>query len=65
MRDLIDARMWADHHEAFDEIVERALAAVRSGLHRFANWDGSSHQLLALLLAFAITALTFHTTTTA
>ena len=63
MRELIDARMWADHHEAFAEGVDRAIAAVRSGLQRFASWDGSTHQLLALLLSFAITALTFSVTT--
>ena len=62
MRDLIDARLWADHHEAFGEGVDRALAAIRSGLHRFAAWDGSTHQLLALVLSFAITALTFNVT---
>ena len=53
MRDLIDARLWADHHQAFDDFVIRAAYAIRSGLHR-----------LALVLAFAITALTFNATTT-
>ena len=65
MRDLIDARVWADNHEAFSEGVDRALAAVQNGLHRFAAWDGSSHQLLALVLSFTITALTFNATTAA
>jgi len=64
MRELTDARMWADHHEAFDDIVVKAIVAARSGLQRFASWDGSTHQLLALLLSFAITALTFNVTTT-
>jgi hypothetical protein len=64
MRDLIDARVWADNHEAFSDGIDRAFAAIRSGLHRFAAWDGSSHQLLALALSFAITALTFNATTT-
>ena len=64
MRDLIDARLWADHHQAFDDFVIRAAYAIRSGLHRLAAWDGSTHQLLALVLAFAITALTFNATTT-
>ena len=65
MRDLIDARVWADNHEAFSDGIDRALASLQSGLHRFAAWDGSSHQLLALVLSFAITALTFNFTTQA
>ena len=63
MRDEIDARLWVEHHEAFSAGVDRAIAAARSGLTRLAAWDGTSHQLLALILAFAITALTFNTTT--
>jgi hypothetical protein len=63
MRDQIDARLWVDHHEAFSEGIDRGLAALRSGLQRFAAWDGTSHQLLALVLSFTITALTFNTTT--
>lgn len=63
MRDQLDAQIWVENHEAFSASVDRALGAVRSGLHRFAAWDGTTHQLLALLLAFGITALTFNTTT--
>ena len=59
----IDMRMWADHHEAFSDTIDKAIASVRNALHGFANWDGSSHQLLALVLSFAITALTFNATT--
>jgi hypothetical protein len=62
MRDEIDARLWTDHHEAFAEGVDRAFAGLRSALGRFAQWDGSSHQLLALVVAFAITALSFQST---
>jgi len=62
MRDEFDARFWVDHHEAFAEGIDRGLAALRSLAGRFAAWDGSSHQLLALLLAFAITGLSFNTT---
>lgn len=63
MRDQIDAHLWNDHHEAFSEGIDRGLAALRSAFHRFAAWDGTTHQLLALGLSFAITALTFNTTT--
>ena len=65
MLDQIESRLWTEHHEAFGDFVERTAASLRSGLQRFASWDGSTHQLLALVLAFAITALTFNATTTA
>ena len=57
MRDELDGRMWADHHEAFGEGIDRAIAAIRAGLGRFAGWDGTTHQLLAMVAAFALTAL--------
>jgi len=62
MRDELDGRMWVDHHDQFGEWVDSALAVLRSGLGRLAAWDGSTHQLLALVAAFAVTALTFNTT---
>jgi len=62
MRDELDARFWVDNHEGFADGVDRALADLRSVFSRFAQWDGSAHQLLALVVAFAITALTFQTT---
>ena len=65
MRDQLDAQIWVDNHEAFSAGIDRALSEVHSALHRFAAWDGTTHQLLALLVAFGITALTFNTTTTA
>jgi len=55
--------MWVDHHEAFGQWVSDAVATVRASLSRLANWDGTTHQLLALVAAFAITSLTFNTTT--
>ncbi|MBV9884216.1 MAG: hypothetical protein JO276_14495 [Sphingomonadaceae bacterium] len=57
MRDEIDGRMWVAHHDAFSAWVVQAAAAVRTGLHRLAGWDGSAHQLIALAAAFALTAL--------
>ncbi|MGZ8360898.1 MAG: hypothetical protein ACXWUX_10305 [Allosphingosinicella sp.] len=63
MRDEIDGRMWVAHHEDFAEGIDRALAAIKSIATRFASWDGSSYQLAALVLSFAITALTFNTAT--
>ena len=62
MRDELDGRMWVDHHNQFGEWVDSALGVLRSGLSRLATWDGSTHQLLALVAAFAVTALTFNTT---
>ena len=62
MREELDGRMWVDHHDAFGEWVDGAVAAVRAGLVRLGQWDGTTHQLLALIAAFAITGLTFNTT---
>ena len=62
MRDEIEARMWNDHHAGFSDAIERIAADIRSGLSRLSSWDGTTHQLFALVLAFAITALTFKTT---
>ena len=62
MRDELDGRMWVDHHEDFSHWVDGAIGAVRSGLARLAHWDGTTHQLFALVAAFAITGLTFNTT---
>lgn len=63
MRDELDGRMWVAHHEQFGQWVDDAIVAIRGGLGRLAYWDGSTHQLLALIAAFAITGLTFNTTT--
>ena len=62
MRDEIDARFWVDHHESFSEGIDQLVASLRSVATRFAAWDGSSHQLAALVLAFAITGLSFNST---
>ena len=64
MRDEIDARMWVAHHEQFNEFVDRAVLSVRSAAARLAGWDGTTHQLLALAIAFGITAMTFNATAT-
>ncbi len=62
MRDELDGRMWVDNHDQFALLVDDALAALRAGLHRLAGWDGTTHQLIALITAFVITGLTFNTT---
>lgn len=65
MRDELDSRMWVDHHEQFGEWVDSAIASVRAGLTRIAHWDGTTQQLLAILISFLITGLTFNATTAA
>lgn len=65
MRDEIDGRMWVAHHDAFSRWAGDAAAAVRAGLYRFAGWDGSAHQLFALVAAFALTALNLSFTSSA
>jgi hypothetical protein len=62
MRDEIDGRMWVAHHDQFALSVDEALAKLRSGLARFAAWDGTTAQLLALVVAFAVTGLAFTST---
>lgn len=62
MRDELDSRMWVAHHEQFGEWVDGAIAALRAGFARIAQWDGTTQQLLALAVSFAITGLTFNAT---
>jgi hypothetical protein len=62
MRDELDGRMWVDHHDQFSEWIDSAIAVLRSGLSRLSTWDGSTAQLLAMIAAFAVTALTFNAT---
>ena len=62
MRDQLDATMWVDHHDRFSAAVDDVLARSRGVFARIAEWDGSTHQLIALVLSFAITALSFNTT---
>jgi hypothetical protein len=65
MRDELDGRMWVDHHDGFGDLVDNAAAALRAGLARFAGWDGSTHQLLAMVAAFAVTGLSLALTSNA
>jgi len=65
MREELDGRMWVDHHEQFGEWVDDTAATIRATLARFAHWDGSTHQLLAIIAAFAVTALSLTFTNSA
>jgi hypothetical protein len=65
MRDELDGRMWVDHHDGFGDLVDNASATIRAGLARFAGWDGSTYQLLAMLAAFAVTGLSLTITNNA
>jgi hypothetical protein len=65
MREELDGRMWADHHDRFVAWVGDAAKRVRGGLDRFAGWDGSSHQLLAMIAALAVTGLSLIATNSA
>ena len=62
MRDEIDARIWNDNHEALSATIDRGLAAIGRVAQRFSQWDGTTHQLFALVAAFLITGLSFNTT---
>lgn len=63
MRDEIDGRIWVDHHEQLSKSIDDGLAALRALATRLPAWDGSTVQLLALIVSFGITALTFNATT--
>ena len=62
MRDELDSRMWLAHHDDFNHWVDDAASAIRSALARFATWEGTTHQLLALVAAFAVTGLSIGST---
>jgi hypothetical protein len=62
MRDDFLTADWASHHSDFAAGIDRGLAALRSRLGRFADWDGTTHQLLALIAAFAVTGLSIGST---
>lgn len=62
MRDEIDGRLWAAHHEQFSESLDAAFASLRSALTRLPNWDGTTQHMLALAAAFVLTALNFNAT---
>lgn len=62
MRDELDGRMWVENHDAFNQWVDDAAGALRSALARFAGWDGTTHQLLALIAAFALSAISIGST---
>ncbi|MGQ0559972.1 MAG: hypothetical protein ACT4OE_10405 [Sphingosinicella sp.] len=63
MRDEILDRLWVDHHQGLGDAIDRAVAGIGRRLGRFAEWDGTTHQLIALASSFAITALSFGATT--
>jgi hypothetical protein len=63
MHEAYEGRMWAAHHEQLSNWVGDALAAIGRGLNRLAGWDGSSHKLLAIVAALAVTLVTFKGTT--
>ena len=62
MKDQIDGRLWIEHHDAFSRVVVDALDAAGAALRRLGSWDGTAAQLLAMVTAFAVTALSFRTT---
>lgn len=67
MRDEMDARMWVEHHDQFSLSVDRGLARLGAGFSRLRSGasrvaGGTTAQALAMVAAFAITALSFNTT---
>ena len=62
MRDEMDGRIWVANHQQFSDGIDVLIGRIRSASARAATWDGSTAQLVALVAAFLITALTFNTT---
>lgn len=62
MQDEMFGRMWIAHHHDFSGDLTRGIAAVRDALARLPAWDGTTTQLLSLIVAFAITGLSFSAT---
>ena len=65
MLDEMSGRFWTAHHDQFSQSASRGLARLRQGLARFASWDGTTHQLLAIVAALVITSLGFTSTASA
>lgn len=65
MLDAMSGRIWAAHHNQFSQSVSRGFSRLRQGFGRFASWDGTTHQLLAILAALVITSLGFTSTASA
>ena len=62
MRDMMDDRQWVANYNELGLLVGRGVARVRHGLARFAAWDGTTPQLLAIVAAFLVTSLGFTST---
>lgn len=55
-------RIWDGDRDRYADGVDDVAAGLRTLFDRFAAWDGTTHQLLALIVSFAITAISFQTT---
>jgi hypothetical protein len=58
MRDEIDARIWAAHHDQFSVSLDAGFAAIAAGLRSLSRPRELSKQLLSAAGAFAMTLLT-------
>ena len=62
MRDEIDGRIWAAHHEEFSASIDAAIAELGAKARRLLSLrNEAANQLFAFAAAFGITALTFTT----
>ena len=58
MRDEMDARIWAAHHDQFSTSIEAGARALAHRLGRIELGRGFAGQLLAALLASSFTLVT-------
>lgn len=62
MRDEMDGRFWMANRQQFADGIDDLLSRLSGASARMISWDGSAAQLVALVAAFLITAVTFSTT---
>lgn len=58
MRDELDARIWAAHHDHFAASIEAGVRALARRLGKIELGHGIAGQLLAALLATSFTLVT-------
>ena len=54
MRDELDARIWAAHHDQFTDTIARGAARIARGLGTLELGRGPAGQVLAALLASSV-----------
>lgn len=62
MRDEIDARIWAEHHEAFTRSIDAGLRRLSSRLERVRLSEGAVAHMIAFVLAAGLSLVSIGAT---